>query len=675
MRLACSVLALTCAQLLSAQDLMDTPDSLGRYGRIAQSWISLRVSPGREAHAIQEIRELSSEWKPAALGSIVRTKGEGSPHRVLACGLDETSYVVSHITDNGYLRVHIAGARATPAGWDQMHIGQRVLVMTTDRANAARVRRVPGVFGVRSTHLWRRAPGAANEPATIEDLWVDVGARNAAEVASMGIRLLDPVFRDMPDWSVGDAVVGPFAAARAGCAAVAAASEQMPISGRTSFVISTHSAFAWGGLNAVVRALGDVDTVIVAHPSPARGMGAVRIRAQYPGTLVETIDEATLRSYFATVAREARTPEDASPVRVRLTAASTRAPQPTDSLSRYSELLGRLTDSYAVFGDEGPIRDVLRARLPAWARDSVQTDTAGNLVLAMGPDKDTVVFIAHMDEVGFEVVSARNGIAVLRTRGGLYPALWAGQTALLHLPSGDRSQGCRPTSGSALRGIFLPPDSLAQPGQQLRAWFGSELDRARDVVGSKVTSYKCSTRLGAMRFTSRGIDDRLGSAALVLALDGINRGQLAHKLIFVWAVREEGGLEGARAVAAEYGISVTRVHTVDTFVSADAPLETGRFAVTPIGDGAVVRGLDNASVIPPAEIERVVRIARAARVPLQIGTTNGGTDGSAFVPYGAPNVGVSWPLRYSHSPVELIDLRDMRSLVRLIAALAVAKQQ
>ena len=38
----------------------------------------------------------------------------------------------------------------------------------------------------------------------------------------------------------------------------------------------------------------------------------------------------------------------------------------------------------------------------------------------------------------------------------------------------------------------------------------------------------------------------------------------------------------------------------------------------------------------------------------------------------ALDVPIGWPLRYSHSPAEVIDLRDLRSLSRLIAALAVA---
>jgi putative aminopeptidase FrvX len=619
---------------------------------------------------MDRIRSLSDEWSAGALGSLVRTRGDGYPHRVVACGLDEPSYVVSNITDDGYLRVHVAGGLMS----DETHLGQRIIVLTTDRASATRVRAVPGVFGVRSTHLWRR-PQTSDTRPTLEDLWVDIGARSRAEVASLGIRLLDPVFRDLPDWSVGDAVVGPWARNRAGCAAVAAAAEQSPVRGRTTFVISTQSSFNWTGLNAVLRSLGDADSVFVASADPPRFAKGISARAQFQGTLVEAIREADLRTLFDEVANAAAVSVGNNPRGVRLSSAFLRQPQPTDSLSRYAELLSRLTDTYVVSGDEGPMRDVLRARLPAWARDVVESDTAGNLVLAMGPDKDTVVFIAHMDETGFEVTREDGETLTLRQRGGFYPSLYSGQPALLHLlsPTSERAQGCRPSSGSAIRGVFLPPDTSAlSANREVRAWFGNQLGVVRGAAGLKVTGFKCATRLSTTRFTSRSIDDRLGSAALVMALDGIEPSKLDHKVIFIWSVQEETGLTGARAAAADFGPTVRRVHAVDTFVSADSPLETGRFAVVPIGTGAVVRGLDNSSVVSPDEIERVARIARTAGIPLQIGTTNGGTDGSAFAAFGATYVGISWPLRYSHSPVELIDLRDMRSLSRLVTALAVA---
>jgi len=87
-----------------------------------------------------------------------------------------------------------------------------------------------------------------------------------------------------------------------------------------------------------------------------------------------------------------------------------------------------------------------------------------------------------------------------------------------------------------------------------------------------------------------------------------------------------------------------------------------------------VRALDNSSATPPAEVDRVLSIARAARIPMQVGTTNGGNDGSEFVRYGAVDVPIGWPLRYSHSPAEVIDLRDLVSLSRIIERLAHASE-
>src|SRR5438046_2986661 len=167
MRSICSVGLLALASLLGAQESLPASDSLGPFGRVVQSWIALRVSPGREAYAMLRIREQFPEWSPGPLGSLVLSRGEGAPHRVVACGLDETSYVVSQITDDGYLRVHVAGARAHVPAWDAMHVGQRIAILVADRADPTRVRAVPAVFAVRSTHLWRRAQSASDVPSTL----------------------------------------------------------------------------------------------------------------------------------------------------------------------------------------------------------------------------------------------------------------------------------------------------------------------------------------------------------------------------------------------------------------------------------------------------------------------------------------------------------------------------
>ena len=127
---------------------------------------------------------------------------------------------------------------------------------------------------------------------------------------------------------------------------------------------------------------------------------------------------------------------------------------------------------------------------------------------------------------------------------------------------------------------------------------------------------------------------------------------------------------GAAALARRYASSARRIYSVDTFVSSDTPLESPHFAFAPLGDGPVLRAIENSSISPPAERARVQAAAAAAGVPLQLGLTQGGTDGTQFTFWGAPNQGLSWPGRYSHSPGEVLDLGDLAHLRDLILALA-----
>ena len=189
-------------------------------------------------------------------------------------------------------------------------------------------------------------------------------------------------------------------------------------------------------------------------------------------------------------------------------------------------------------------------------------------------------------------------------------------------------------------------------------------------VGHTVTSPKEYVRLLGTRATGRSFDDRVGSTALVLAAGRLEPARLRHTVIFIWSTREEIGLEGARAAAAALGLRPARVHAVDTFVSADSPLERTNFGLAPLGAGAVARALDNSSVTPPALLDSLLRLARGARVPLQVGATNGGNDGSAFAEWGVPDVPLGWPLRYSHSPAEVADLRDVAVLAELVRVVA-----
>jgi putative aminopeptidase FrvX len=316
---------------------------------------------------------------------------------------------------------------------------------------------------------------------------------------------------------------------------------------------------------------------------------------------------------------------------------------------------------------EGPVRAVVEQLLPRWAR--TQTDSAGNLWLTLGKGEPTVVFVAHLDEIGFRITAIRDdGSLDLTPVGGLFPSLWEAKPALVHSDRGS------------VPGVFMPRDSgagdLTRTPPALRADVGTRSRAGTEALGigpgHTVTMPKEYVRMAATRATGGSFDDRVGSAAQVLAVRRLQPERLRHTVIFLWSTREEIGLEGARAAANALGLRPARVHAIDTFVSADSPLEPRNFALAPLGQGAVARALDNSSVTPPALVDTLVALARARRIPLQVGTTNGGNDGSAFAAHGVPDVPIGWPLRYSHSPAETIDLRDLSSLADMIQAVAEA---
>ncbi|HEX7336954.1 MAG TPA: M20/M25/M40 family metallo-hydrolase [Gemmatimonadales bacterium] len=339
--------------------------------------------------------------------------------------------------------------------------------------------------------------------------------------------------------------------------------------------------------------------------------------------------------------------------------------QESPNLLEVRSLLAPLVESYGVSGMEGPVRAAVARLLPDWAK--TQTDTAGNLWLTVGMGEPTVVFIAHLDEIGFRVTGIRaNGELDLEPVGGLFPSLWEGKPALVH------------TGRATVPGVFLPRDSATVEAKRtppgLRADVGTRSRKATEAlgiqVGNTLTMPKEFVSLAGTRATGRSFDDRVGSTAQVLAVRRLNPARLKHTVIFIWSVREEIGLEGARVAADALRLRPIRVHAIDTFVSADSPVEPQNFAVAPLSRGAVARALDNSSVSPPALVDSLVALARSRGIPLQVGTTNGGNDGSVFTAYGVPDLPIGWPLRYSHSPAETIDLRDVVSLADMIVAIA-----
>jgi putative aminopeptidase FrvX len=355
-----------------------------------------------------------------------------------------------------------------------------------------------------------------------------------------------------------------------------------------------------------------------------------------------------------------------------------RAPRPlaAQTVEEARDILHQLVEAYGVSGHEAPVRDAVRRLLPAWAQAEV--DTAGNLLIRAGSGAPLTIFVAHLDEIGFTVTTVRDdGQLTLRAIGGFMPSLFEAEPALVHTAQGivPAVFTLRDSLGTSPRRTPVAPGGGPRPELLVRVDPGTGSRAGTEALGihpgDVVTMPKRYVSLAGTRATARSFDDRVGCTALLLALRHLDPLRLPHAELFVFSVREEIGLEGARAVArATAGEAPPRVYALDTFVSADAPLEVKTFADAPLGRGAVARAVDNSSVTPPAVLDSLVRLAQLRRIPLQVGATNGGNDGSMFTRFGTVDVGIGWPLRYAHSPAEVIDLRDVVAMAQLTLAVA-----
>jgi len=343
----------------------------------------------------------------------------------------------------------------------------------------------------------------------------------------------------------------------------------------------------------------------------------------------------------------------------------------TDNLGAYNSfqnehiLISSLIDQYGVSGDENKVRELILSKLPIWANPNV--DSKGNINLTFGQGDEHIVFVAHMDETGYVVDSIKdNGTLLLQPRGGMLNWLWEAQPALIHV------------NGNPIDGVFEPradyktaiKRSFTEP-LAVNAGFTSknQAEEAGIREGSTtVTMPKKMIRLSENRATARGFDDRVGCAALLMSLSDLNPDLLSQKVTFVWSVEEETGLSGS-SFAAKTLSNATTVYPIDTYISSDDLYSSETFANCPLGNGAIIRVLESINFISRANLKETQSLAAQNKIKVQYGMTVGGTDGQAFLGYGIPSIPLSWPGRYSHSPIEVMDYRDMNNLVSLIKAL------
>lgn len=355
------------------------------------------------------------------------------------------------------------------------------------------------------------------------------------------------------------------------------------------------------------------------------------------------------------------------------------APTPPHTAPAVERVLRELVETYGPSEHEENVRTAVTQLLPSWAKPI--TDDAGNLVVHLPSSSphpaQRIVVVAHMDEIGYEVRSVLDdGRLELKEEGTGVLAYFLGHAALVHSSNGMHPGVLELPAGWDKSDFEWPRGRNQSFHMDVGAASPQQVAELGIKVGDFVTIPKTYRKLFGARASARALDDRVGCAALVEAAWALGGQPGAPKIpdrdvTLIWSTREELGLFGAAAAAknmAANGKTPTVVFAIDTFVSADSPLESKRFADAPIGRGFVIRAVDNSNIVPEKSIDRVLTIARANNIAAQYGVTGGGNDGATFLLYGSTDVALGWALRYSHSPAEVIDVRDVDALGKIIAA-------
>ncbi len=283
-----------------------------------------------------------------------------------------------------------------------------------------------------------------------------------------------------------------------------------------------------------------------------------------------------------------------------------------------------------------------------------------------------LLVVGHIDEIGLIVTHIDDeGYLWFRAVGGWDAQILVGQRVALDTADGPVTGvvGKKPIhllreedskKVADIREMHI--DIGARDGTQAR-------ERVR--IGDVAVIDAQPVELPNGRLTSRALDNRLGAyVALETARLVAEAGGAHWELAAVAAAQEEITFGGSRTSA--FALEPDAAIVVDVTHATDAPgIDVKEVGKHELGSGPV---LSRGSTLNPGLFELLFQTAQAEKVPFTIeGSARGtGTDADAvhLSRGGVPTALVSIPIRYMHSPVELVQLDDVDACARLIAAAA-----
>jgi putative aminopeptidase FrvX len=303
---------------------------------------------------------------------------------------------------------------------------------------------------------------------------------------------------------------------------------------------------------------------------------------------------------------------------------------------------------------------------------TLSADGIGSSVARVGDASPLLAVVGHIDEIGLVIRHIdEKGFLWFAPIGGWDPQILVGQRVEAQGPAG-------PVLGVVGRKPLHLLDAEARKKvvetKSLHIDIGAaDRDEAEALVrvGDPVVIATEPLALSGGRLVSRSMDNRLGA---YVALEALRRchesGSLKGSFAAIAAVQEEIGLFGARTSA--FKVEPDLALVVDVTHATDAPgIDEKELGSHPLGSGPVVyRG----ATLSPKVSELLIEVAGEAGIEHTVGATGNSTstdaDGVQFTRSGIPTGLVSIPLRYMHSPVEMVDLADVEATVALIAAFA-----
>ena len=316
------------------------------------------------------------------------------------------------------------------------------------------------------------------------------------------------------------------------------------------------------------------------------------------------------------------------------------------------------------------------------ARDGItgQTDRLGNLSITFegAPDAPSVMIFAHMDQLGFVVRRIEaDGLLRVERLGGVAERAMAAQAVLISVGDGTDAAGVilnkahHATTPEEKYTVVKAPEIVIDTGHGSRA----AVEAAGIRIGSPVTYLPQVLPLAGSRLAGTAIDDRAGCAVLMalarqLAARSPGSGATVH---IVFTVQEEFNLRGAQVAAQRLKPDVAI--QIDLMLASDTPDMAERGEMV-LGGGPGMslysfhgRGTLNGVIPHPAAVRLVEETADALGLPLQRSAQVGVLTDLSYVQLvgeGVIAIDLGFPMRASHSALEVCDLADLEALTRLI---------